>query len=98
MKITPTRVVLQCQVCEGPPFREFNYFHALKAHFDGNHGGQKLLFKKRVIKGMAIPVVEFSSEVYKIRKFFWLKINCSRMKSLNFANWCNGEVSKSAEI
>ena len=29
---------------------------------------------------------------------FWLKINCSQMKSLNFANWCNGEVSKSAKI
>ena len=25
----------------------------------------------------------------------WLKINCSQMKSLYFANWCNGEVSKS---
>ena len=31
-------------------------------------------------------------------KGFWLKINCSQMKSLNFANWCNGEVLKSAEI
>ena len=74
MKITPTRVVLQCQVCEGPPFREFNYYHALKAHFDGNHGDQKLLFKKRVIKGMAIRVVDISSGGYKIRIFF-LKIN-----------------------
>ena len=51
MKITPTRVVLQCQICDGP--REFNYFHALKAHFEGNHNGKTLLFKKRVIKGKA---------------------------------------------
>ena len=29
---------------------------------------------------------------------FWLKINCSKMKSLNFVNWCIGEVSKSDEI
>jgi hypothetical protein len=35
---------------------------------------------------MAIPVVEFSRERYKIRK------------SLNFANWCNEDVSKSTEI
>ena len=47
---------------------------------------------------MAIPVVEFSREGYKIIKVFLLKINCSQMKSLNFVNWCNGEVSKSAEI
>ena len=70
MKITPTRVVLQCRICEGPPFREFNYYHALKAHFDGNHASQKLLFKKRVIKGMVIRVVDISSGEYKIRIFF----------------------------
>jgi hypothetical protein len=29
---------------------------------------------------------------------FWLKINFSQTKSLNCANWCNGEVSKSAKI
>jgi hypothetical protein len=69
MKITPTRVVLQCQVCEGPPFREFNYYHALKAHFDGNHGDQKLLFKKRVIKGMVIRVVNISSGDTKLEIF-----------------------------
>ena len=39
------------------------------------------------LKGMAIPVVEFSSEVYKIRKFFWLKINCSQMKLPNLEKW-----------
>jgi hypothetical protein len=31
-------------------------------------------------------------------KGFGLKINCSQMKSLNFANWFNGEVSKSDKI
>ena len=41
---------------------------------------------------MAFPVVKFSREGCKIRKVFWLKINCSQIKSLNFANWCNGEV------
>ena len=29
---------------------------------------------------------------------FWLKINCSEVKLLNSANWCNGDVSKSAKI
>jgi hypothetical protein len=43
---------------------------------------------------MAILVVEFSREGYKIRNIFWLKNNCSHVKSLNFDNWCNGEVSK----
>ena len=46
---------------------------------------------------MAIGVVKFSRKWYKIRKVFGQKINCSHMKSLNFANWCNGEVSKSAK-
>ena len=32
------------------------------------------------------------------KRGFWLKINCSQMKSFNFANRCNGEVSKSTEI
>ena len=43
---------------------------------------------------MAIPVVEFSREGSKIRKVFWLKINCSQMKLLNFENWSIGELSK----
>ena len=43
---------------------------------------------------MAIPVVEFSREVYTIREGFWLKINCSQMKLPNFDNWSNGELSK----
>ena len=33
-----------------------------------------------------------------VRDSFWLKINCSQRKSLDFAKWCNGEVSKNAEI
>ena len=37
---------------------------------------------------MAIPVVEFSREGYKIRKI-WLKINCTPMKLLSFENWSN---------
>ena len=32
------------------------------------------------------------------QKGFWLNINSSQRKSLNFANWCNGEVSNSAKI
>ena len=43
---------------------------------------------------MAIPVVEFLRVGYKIRKVF----GCSQIKSVNFPNWCNGEVSKSAKI
>ena len=47
---------------------------------------------------MAIPVVEFSREEYKIRKVFGKKINSSKMKLLNFANRCSREVSKSPKI
>ena len=47
---------------------------------------------------MAIPVVEFSREGYKIRKVFVLKINCSQMKLLNLENWSSGELSKNAKI
>ena len=32
------------------------------------------------------------------QKDFWQKINCGQLKSLNFANLCNGELSKSAKI
>ena len=38
---------------------------------------------------MAVPVVEFSTEGYKIRKVFGLKINFGQMKSLNFEIWSN---------
>ena len=43
---------------------------------------------------MEILVVEFSREGYNIRKVFWLKINRSQMKLLNFENWSDGELSK----
>ena len=33
---------------------------------------------------------------YKIRKSFWLKINCSEMKSLNFVIW--GGVKKCGNL
>ena len=49
MKIISTKVVLQCQKCEN--HKEFNYFHALKAHFESVHNGSKIDFKKRVIQG-----------------------------------------------
>ena len=59
MKITPTKVVLQCQICKNPT-REFNYFHALKGHFESLHGGSEdMNFKKRVIKGMAFNFIVF---------------------------------------
>ena len=41
-------------------------------------------------------VVECKSSIMAIP--VWLKINCSQMRSLNFANWCNGEVSNSTKI
>ena len=42
---------------------------------------------------MAIPVVEFSREGYKITKFFGQKSTTKR-KLLNFENWSNGKLSK----
>ena len=43
---------------------------------------------------MAIPIVVFPRKGYKIRKVF----GCSQVKVLNFENWSNGKVSKSAKI
>jgi len=44
---------------------------------------------------MAILVVEFPREGYKIRKFFWIKINIgTQRKLLNFENWSNDELLK----
>ena len=43
---------------------------------------------------MAIPVVEFSREGYKIRKVFGSKSTAVKMKLPNFDNWINGELSK----
>ena len=45
---------------------------------------------------IVIRVVEFSSVGYKIRKN--KKELTYHRKSLNFENWCNGEVSKSDKI
>ena len=41
---------------------------------------------------MAVPVVEFSREGYKIRKVFFAR------NQPNFENCSNGEVSKSVKI
>ena len=46
---------------------------------------------------MVVRVVEFSSWGYKIWKIF-AKNQHTQKKLLNFENWCNGEVSKSAKI
>ena len=45
---------------------------------------------------MAIPIVEFSREGYKIKKGFLTKNQHTQRKLLNYANWWNGEVSNSA--
>ena len=39
---------------------------------------------------MAIPVVEFTREGYKIRKVFLDKNKHNQRKSLNFENWSKG--------
>ena len=31
-------------------------------------------------------------------KGFWLKINCSQMKSLNYANWCDGHACVDIQV
>ena len=49
------------------------------------------------MKDRVIRVVEFSREGYKIRKVVWVKINCSKMKSLNFVN-CEYRISACAEF
>ena len=54
----------------------------------------KFDFLLMVVSTMAILVVEFSREGYKIRKNFWLKVNCSQMKLLKFENWISGKLSK----
>jgi hypothetical protein len=51
------------------------------------------------LQGMAIPVVKFSREGYKIREVFWLEIiNFIQMKLPNLETWSSGEVSKSAKV
>ena len=46
---------------------------------------------------MVIGVDEFSSEGTKL-EIFLHKNQHTQRKLLNFENWCNGEVSKSAKI
>ena len=46
---------------------------------------------------MAIQIVEFSRGDTKLERFL-PKIQYTQRKSLNFENWCNGEVSKSVKI
>jgi hypothetical protein len=43
---------------------------------------------------MAIPVVEFSRDGYKIRMVFVLDKDSSQMKLLNFQNWSSDKLSK----
>ena len=40
----------------------------------------------------------FQGRDTKLERFLAENINCCQMQLLNFANWCNGEVSKSVEI
>ena len=48
-----------------------------------------------LVSTMAVLVVEFSSQGYKIRKIFFLsKINCSQLKLLNFENWSSASCQK----
>ena len=51
----------------------------------------------RGVRVMAMPVVEFSREGYKIRRFL-AKNQHTHNFFLNFANYCSGEVSKSENI
>ena len=43
-------------------------------------------------QGMALSVMKFQDQIYKIRIFFHKNKHTQR-ESLNFENWCNGEVS-----
>ena len=46
---------------------------------------------------MAVGVVGFLKEITKLERFLHKNQHTQR-KCLNFENWCNGEVSKSALI
>ena len=46
---------------------------------------------------MAIQLVKFSSGCTKLERFLHMNQHTQR-KVLNFENWVNGEVSKSAKI
>ena len=66
---------------------------------------QSLIFSMVNAMATAVFAIQYGNTgcgVFKggiqIWKCFWLTINCSQMKLLNFANWCNGGVLKSAKI
>ena len=40
---------------------------------------------------MALPVIEFQDQGYKIRKVFAKKNQLTQRKLFNFENWTNGE-------
>ena len=48
-------------------------------HLWQRHPGNNTVYLWTIL-GMAIPVVEVSRKGYKIRFFFWLKINCCQTK------------------
>ena len=50
MKIVPTKVMLECQLCPDPK-RTFTYYAALKIHFTKHHPKSNLDFRKRVVQG-----------------------------------------------
>ena len=52
-----------------------------------------MFYNIALLRSMAIGVVEFTREGYKIRKKL-LQINCSQMKLLNFGNLNGGKLSK----
>jgi hypothetical protein len=52
---------------------------------------------KKCIYVMVTEVVEFSSRGTKLERFL-PKNQHTQRKFLNFKNWCDGEVSKSAKI
>ena len=59
-------------------------------------GNFKVLSKWTGLGGYGNTGYGVSSPRIQNKKGFCLEINCSQMKLLNFENWCNGEVSKSA--
>ena len=50
-----------------------------------------------LMKNTVVWDVEFSSGSTKLERFLF-KIQHSQKKLLNFENWCNGEVTKTAKM
>ena len=55
------------------------------------------LIIRRSLDSIQCRMWSFQGKCTKLEKFL-AKNQLSQMKSLNFANWCNGEVQKRAEI